>query len=243
MLTKAQAKYIQNLGHKKLREEENLFIAEGPKLVEELLNESTVSLHSIFATEAYATTHAQVNNVIEVSDEELSRISFLTTPNQVVAVFNKPRFSKLNSFHHRISLMLDTIQDPGNLGSIVRTADWFGIKTIICSNNTADIFNPKVVQATMGSVARVQVLYQELGDFMQQNDLPPVYVTSLNGISVWEMQPVQEGIVLVGNESKGVGDHLIKHAHKLITIPKKGMAESLNAAVATGIVLSHLVSR
>jgi TrmH family RNA methyltransferase len=241
MLTKAQTKYIQNLGHKKLREEENLFIAEGPKLVDELLIESVVSLHSIYATEAFANTHAHVNNIIEVSDEELSRISFLTTPNQVVAVFSKPRFSQLNSFHHRISLMLDTIQDPGNLGSIMRTADWFGIKTIICSNDTADIFNPKVVQATMGSIARVEVLYQELSDFIQQNDLPPVYVTSLKGISVLEVQPVQEAIVLVGNESKGVSDHLIKHAHKLITIPKKGKAESLNAAIATGIILSHLI--
>ena len=242
MLTKAQAKYIQNLGHKKLREEENLFIAEGPKLVDELLKESAVSLHTIYATEAFATTHAHVENIIEISDEELSRISFLTTPNQVIAVFNKPRFSKLNSFHGRISLVLDTIQDPGNLGSIVRTADWFGIKTIVCSNNTADIFNPKVVQATMGSIARVEVLYQDLSDFVLQNDLPPVYVTSLKGKSIWEMQPLQEAIVLVGNESKGVSDHLLKHAHQLITIPKKGKAESLNAAIATGIVLAHLLT-
>ena len=241
MLTKAQAKYIQNLGHKKLREDENLFVAEGPKLVEELLHESTVSLHSIYATQAFATAHKDIAGIVEVSESELDRISFLTTPNQVVALFHKPRFSTLHSFRGRITLMLDTIQDPGNLGSIVRTADWFGITNIICSMDTADVFNPKVVQSTMGSIVRVEIRYEELSDFIEQNDLPPVYVTALRGQSLWEMQTLKEGIILVGNESKGVSHELMKHAQKTITIPRKGKAESLNAAVATGIVLSHLV--
>jgi TrmH family RNA methyltransferase len=240
MLTKAQAKYIQNLGHKKLREDENLFIAEGPKLVLELLQESSVALHSIYAIESFATSHTHIKDIIEISQDELNRISFLTTPNQVIALFNKPRYPKVASMRGRVSLMLDTIQDPGNLGSIVRTADWFGINTIICSKDTADIFNPKVVQATMGSIARVQMMYEQLDTFMQENDLPPLYVTALKGKSIQEIGPLTEGIILIGNESKGVSEELLNHPHTLVTIPKKGKAESLNAAIATGIVLSHL---
>ena len=137
--------------------------------------------------------------------------------------------------------MLDTIQDPGNLGSIVRTADWFGVTSIICSTDTVDVFNPKVVQSTMGSIARVEVHYEELGRFIEENDLPPIYVTALKGKSIWQMQPLKEAIILVGNESKGVSEELMKRAQEYITIPKKGKAESLNAAIATGIILSHLV--
>jgi len=242
MLTKAQAKYIQNLGHKKLREDENLFIAEGPKLVLELLQETSVALHSIYAIESFAASHSHIKNIVEISQDDLNRISFLTTPNQVIALFQKPRFPKIPSLRGCVSLMLDTIQDPGNLGSIVRTADWFGVGTIICSKDTADIFNPKVVQATMGSIARVRMVYENLGTFIQENDLPPLYVTALTGKSIHELKPLKEGIILIGNESKGVSSHLLNHSHTLITIPKKGKAESLNAAIATGIVLSHLLT-
>jgi len=241
MLTKAQAKYIQNLGHKKLREDENLFVAEGPKLVEELLQEPTLSLHSIYATEPFAESHTHLGDIVQIKESELNRISFLAAPNQVIALFHKPRFPKLKSYRGHISLMLDTIQDPGNLGSIVRTADWFGIKTIICSKDTADIFNPKVVQATMGSIARVHVVYEELTTFVRDNDLPPIYVTALKGKSIWELKPINEGVIVIGNESKGVNSDLLKHAQESITIPGTGKAESLNAAIATGIVLSHLV--
>src|SRR2546430_12949975 len=145
MLTNAQAKYIQNLGHKKLREDENLFVAEGPKLVDELLNQPAIRLHSLYALEAFAIAHLSIKNIIVLNEAELERISFLSTPHQVLAVFHKPLFQKPASFHGRISLMLETIQDPGNMGSILRTADWFGIDTIVCSKDSADIFNPKVV--------------------------------------------------------------------------------------------------
>ena len=137
--------------------------------------------------------------------------------------------------------MLDTIQDPGNMGSIVRTADWFGISTIICSQDSADVFNPKVVQATMGSIARVELIYTDLQSFIQNNDLPPVYVTTLDGTSLYSLEPLKEGIVLLGNESRGVQPHLLNYARERITIPRKGKAESLNAAIATGIVLAHLM--
>jgi len=241
MLTKAQAKYIQNLGHKKLREDERLFIAEGPKLVHELLNESTVTLHSIYATETFATAHPGVKNLVEIDEKELERISFLSTPNQVIALFHQPVFPKTNSFRNRVSLMLDTIQDPGNMGSIVRTADWFGISTIICSKDSADVFNPKVVQATMGSIARVELIYTDLESFIQHHDLPPIYVTTLDGKSLYGLEALKEGVVLIGNESKGVQQNLLNYAKERITIPRKGKAESLNAAIATGIVLAHLI--
>ena len=137
--------------------------------------------------------------------------------------------------------MLDTIQDPGNIGSILRTADWFGVKSIICSKDSADIFNPKVVQSTMGSIARVQVFYSDLELFIEEQELPPIYATTLIGKSIFDMEPLKEGVILIGNESKGISDELLQHARETITIPKKGQAESLNAAIATGIILSHLV--
>src|ERR1700730_414031 len=209
MLTKAQAKYIQNLGHKKLREDENLFVAEGPKLVLELLNEPSLALHSLYAVEAFAAANPSLKNIIVVKEAELERISFLSTPNLVVAVFHKPIFKRLPSFHNRVSLMLETIQDPGNLGSIVRIADWFGIDTIVCSKDSADVFNPKVVQSSMGSIARVNVLYHALDSFTRENNLPPIYGTTLKGRSLAEVEPLKEGIILVGNESKGISENLL----------------------------------
>jgi len=241
MLTKAQAKYIQNLGHKKLRENEKVFVAEGPKLVLELLREPSLSIQSGYATEVFLSTHPDIENIVEVSEQELQRISFLSTPNQVVALFHKPVFSTPSSFKKQVSLMLDTIQDPGNIGSIMRTADWFGVKSIICSKDSADIFNPKVVQSTMGSIARVQVFYRDLELFIKEQDLPPVYATTLKGKSIFDMEPLKEGVILIGNESKGISDELLVYARETITIPRKGQAESLNAAVATGIVLGQLV--
>ena len=242
MLTKAQAKYIQNLGHKKLREYEKIFVAEGPKLVLELLKEPLVTIQTAYATEAFLSSYPGFENAVEVSESELLRISFLSTPNQVVALFNKPVFSEPPSFRNKISLMLDTIQDPGNMGSILRTADWFGVKTIVCSQDSADIFNPKVVQSTMGSIARVQVIYEDLENFIKETDLPPIYATTLNGKSIFEMAPLKEGIVLIGNESKGISEELLEHSNQKITIPRKGKAESLNAAIACGIVLAHVVN-
>ena len=243
MLTKAQAKYIQNLGHKKLRDDENVFVAEGPKLVKELLQSGTVQLHSLYADELFIQSHPTIKNHVEVSASELERISFLTTPNQVLGIFHKPVFKGDMNLKNRISIMLDGIQDPGNLGSIVRIADWFGIETIICSKDSADVFNPKVVQSTMGSIARVNVLYADLEEFITENDLPPLFATTLQGKSIYEMEKITEGVIVIGNESKGISEELLQQATEKITIPKTGKAESLNAAVATGIILSHLKSR
>jgi TrmH family RNA methyltransferase len=159
----------------------------------------------------------------------------------VVGIFTQPVFDP-PVFKNTISLVLDGIQDPGNLGSIIRSADWFGIRTIVCSPDCADNFNAKVVQSTMGSITRVQLMYTDLPAFVADNALPDLYAATLNGKSVYGTGPVKEGMIIIGNESKGISDALLKKAKHRITIPRKGQAESLNAGVATGIMLSHLVT-
>jgi TrmH family RNA methyltransferase len=243
MLVKSQVKYIQSLGHKKHRDEEGAFIAEGPKLVKELLNAPHVPLLNLFAVREWIEmnqSRVAENQLIELSESELERISFLTTPNQVVGIFKKPSFPEMD-IKGKITLMLDNIQDPGNLGTIVRIADWFGVERIVCSEDSADVFNPKVVQATMGSISRVHVSYIGLEDFLSLHPGIAVYATTLDGVVMPAMTPIKEGIIVIGNESKGIHDELLKMIEHRITIPKKGKAESLNAAVATGIILSHVV--
>lgn len=242
MIVKSQVKYIQSLGHKKLRDEEGVFIAEGPKLVNELLNAPNLSLVNLFAVEEWIKSIRLPNienEVIELSQSELERISFLTTPNQVLGIFRKPSFPDIK-IKGKISLVLDNIQDPGNLGTIVRLADWFGVQQIICSEDSADVFNPKVVQATMGSISRIQVSYRLLTDFLEQHHDILRYAAMLEGEDITTMNPLGEGIIVIGNESRGINPDLLKMIDHKITIPKKGQAESLNAAVAAGILLSHL---
>jgi len=241
MLTKAQVKYIQSLGHKKLREAEQVFVAEGPKLINELLSAGNIKPVAIYATKQFAERHAQINNIIEISEAELERISGMSAPNEVLGIFSWPSFGQ-HEISDSLSLMLDGIQDPGNLGSIIRSADWFGIRTIICSKDTADVFNSKVVQSTMGSITRVQVIYADLLQFIQDNELPPLYATTLKGKNIFEMEPLKKGVIIIGNESKGISEALLGKAAHHITIPRKGQAESLNAGVAAGIALSRVVS-
>jgi TrmH family RNA methyltransferase len=171
---------------------------------------------------------------------ELERISQLKTPHQVLAVVRKFDSSKKVELTGRVTLVLDTIQDPGNLGTIVRTADWFGVSQIICSEDCADVYNPKVVQATMGSIARVNIYYVDVISWLKENKSVRVYATLLEGKDVTRMSPINEGIIVFGNESRGMKNELIGMANEKITIPGKGRAESLNASVAVGIVLSHL---
>lgn len=245
MLVKSELKYIQSLDHKKPRDEAGVFIAEGPKLVKELLEMKQVSVSGIYALKEWIETNKKLLTkiaVTEISEGELDRISQLSTPNQVLAIVKKnlPDEQSLIS-KGKVTLALDTIQDPGNLGTIIRTADWFGVEQIVCSQNCADNYNPKVVQATMGSIARVKIFYVDLEKWLaQQNDVR-IYAAVLDGQDVMEMKKIKEGIVLIGNESKGISNALLKQANVKITIPKKGKAESLNAAVATGILLSQLI--
>ena len=243
MLVKTQVKYIQSLSQKKLRDEEGVFVAEGPKIIEELLAAGNTDLVQLYAESSWIEKHPSLpqNSVQTVSSGELERISFLQTPHQVLGIFRKPVFPTGLTLRNKISLMLDTIQDPGNLGTIVRCADWFGISTVICSRDSADVFNPKVVQSTMAGISRVRVLYEDLPQFLQQHSDIPVYAATLNGTPLPKLGQLKEGILLIGNESKGISNELLEMSSHKVTIPRIGKAESLNAAVATGIILSHIV--
>jgi TrmH family RNA methyltransferase len=244
MLVKSQVKYIQSLGHKKFRDADGVFVAEGPKIVLELLQSENCNLVMCFAAGNWLQMHKNIlkgreHLVFEVEEKELERISFLTTPNQVLAVFTKPVFSKQTKMEGLV-LLLDTIQDPGNLGTILRTADWFGVKCIVGSPDTADVFNPKVVQSAMGSLIRVEMIYADLETYIRSHPGMILYASSLEGEDLQENIPQSKAMLLMGNESKGISPALEKLAGKRIRIPRKGGAESLNVAVATGILLSRM---
>jgi TrmH family RNA methyltransferase len=243
MITKNQVKYIQSLGQKKSRDIENRFIAEGPKLVNELLIAQKCSIVQLFALKEWIDENPNASDhtdIIEVSFAELEKISHLSTPNQVLGVIEKIQWKNDPQIKGNISLALDAIQDPGNMGTIIRLADWFGIKNIFCSAECADVYSPKVVQSSMGSISRVRVEYTDILSWATQNNDVRIYAAVLGGRDVTKMEKISEGIIVVGNESKGVSTELVKLANEQITIPGKGKAESLNAALATGIILSHL---
>jgi TrmH family RNA methyltransferase len=241
MLIKSQVKYIQSLSHKKLRDSEGVFVAEGPKLINELLS-ARLPLMELFAVKEWIEVQKPLPAAVtEISHGELERISQLQTPNQVLGIFKKPDFSANKPLRNTISIMLDTIQDPGNLGTIIRCADWFGISQVFCSTDCADAWNIKVVQATMGSIARVQVAYGSLEQWLEQAPELPTYAAVLEGTDLRKHPHIKEGIIIIGNESKGISDAVLARCSNRITIPRHGQAESLNAAVATGIILSHLI--
>jgi TrmH family RNA methyltransferase len=242
MPSKQVLKDIQRLGLKKGRAETGLFLAEGPKVVGELLDAIGDSVESVYALpEWIAASGGRVpaGKLHEVKPEELARISQLQTPNEVLMVARQlPAFEPVPQ--QEWVLYLDTIQDPGNLGTIIRIADWFGIRHLVCSPGCAELYNPKVVQSTMASLARVNVWYDEGGNWLDKQTLP-VLAAVLGGTSVYEYKAVGGGILLIGNESKGLRPELVERATQHLTIPRIGAAESLNAAVATGIILSHWV--
>jgi RNA methyltransferase, TrmH family len=247
MLSKKIVKYIQSLNHKKFRDEEEAFIGEGPKVVTEFLMSEKIKCKIICAEKKWLLEHEpllksiNVENIFEANEHWLKSISLLKTPNKVVAVFNKIPANEKQNFASKISLMLDDLQDPGNLGTIIRIADWFAIENLICSENSVDCYNPKVVQSTMGSLSRVNMIYTDLKSFIQKNKKIPIYAASLSGVSVFKLPKISEGFILIGNESKGLSEEILKSASQKITIPKTGHAESLNAAVATGIILSQVI--
>ncbi|HEU4633412.1 MAG TPA: RNA methyltransferase [Flavisolibacter sp.] len=240
MLSKKEIKDIQSLGLKKHREEMKLFVAEGPKIVKELVQLVPSQLQRVYALDKWIEENKELvdpSRLTAISEAELERISQLQTPNNVLAVLKQFEHPEPDS--SSFTLYLDTIQDPGNFGTIVRIADWFGIKNMVCTSGCADLYSPKVVQSTMASIARVHVFYDEAGDWLPKQHVP-VYAATLNGKPVYELGKAATGILLVGNESKGLRDSFIQMATEKITIPRIGGAESLNAAVATGIILSHL---
>jgi RNA methyltransferase, TrmH family len=248
MLPKSQVKYIQSLGHKKFRDETNSFVAEGPKIVSELIISPFIKLIHLYAVKEWISHNQSVISSLphgtftELNPHELESVSFLSTPNQVLAVFNKPDFSSTLS-KKGIFLLLNNIQDPGNMGSLVRIADWFGISQVICDLQTADLYNPKVVQATMGSISRIPVSYLPLPEFITTHREIPLFATVLDGTDLRQLPKIDHGMILIGNESRGIDSSLLNDHPDIrkISITRKGGAESLNAAVAAGIVLSHLV--
>ncbi len=246
MLSKATIKYIQSLQHKKFRDEHHAFIAEGPKLLNELIQTNIFECEMIYAVSEWASAIDQnklQNGNIRlqvIEDFELLKISNLKTPNLAVGVFKMKIPQEKINVHNCITLVLDDINDPGNLGTIIRTADWFGVKNIVCSMNTVDCYNPKVVQSTMSSLARVNLIYTNIEEWLLRNNSVRILATTLNGASIKAMPPLSEAIVIIGNEANGIANAILDVAHEKITIPKIGHAESLNAAVATSIVLYEL---
>ena len=244
MLGKSQAKYIQSLGQKKVRDEKGLFIAEGPKIMAELIAMAKEEIVQLFAVKEWLLQNEDACAGIaamEVSEVELGKISQMSTPNKVVATVRKPVHEDIGSAKGIVSIALDTIQDPGNLGTIIRIADWFNIRHVICSKDCADVYNPKVVQSTMGSIMRVQTQYTDLPAWLEDQKDVYIYAAALEGQNIATTKKITEGIVVIGNESKGISPEIMKLVDVKITIPGKGNAESLNAAVATGIILSHII--
>lgn len=247
MISKAKIRYIRSLELKKNRMAERLFVAEGPKVVEELLG--VLSPKILLATDSWAPVNTAFNSsgLISITDDELCKVSFLKTPQQVLGVF--PMFSidkapVAENITAELSLALDGVQDPGNLGTIIRVADWFGIRRIFCSHDTADVYNPKVVQATMGSLARVNVVYMELETLL--NELPqkfPVYGTLLDGESIYCQELSAVGIIVMGNEGNGISAPIRQKITRRLLVPNfpedKPSAESLNVAVATAVVCAE----
>lgn len=248
MISKNQIKFVRQLEQKKFRKAENLFIAEGHKVVGDLLA-AGFRPTQLFATNEWISCNPTVS-AIEVTTDELTRVSLQQHPQQVLALFPIPNYDPsfpIAQHLSSLSLLLDNIQDPGNLGTIIRIADWFGIDTIYCSTGTVDAWNPKVVQATMGSIARVKIIYIEPNDLF--NQLPPdypIYGTFLDGDNIYTQQLTPHGLIVMGNEGNGISDAVRKRVSKKLLIPdfhKGGTADSLNVAIATAITCSEFRRR
>ena len=237
MITVNQKKFVKSLAQKKYRSEHNCFVVEGVKLVEELL-QSDFEIINIYATLNWIENNPSVE-AEQISPKELASISSLKTANEALAVVKQKSIKKIDC-SKSLTIALDNIQDPGNLGTIIRTADWFGINTIVCSTDTVDIYNPKVIQATMGSLFRVNVVYTDLEEFFEQNSKLDVYGALLNGDNVYQKTLNKIGsVLLMGNESKGISKQLLPFITDKISIPKIGKAESLNVSTATAILCAE----
>lgn len=242
MLSKSQISFIKSLHQKKYRKESGIFIVEGIKSITEFIN-SNFQFHSIYYTGSHDSLLPKNANIklFEVNAGELAKISTLQTPQGILALVYLPTEQRLNpkSLEGKFSLVLDDVQDPGNLGTIIRTADWFGIKNIICSEHTVEAYNPKTVQSTMGSLARTNIYYTDLISFIDSSQLP-VFGALLEGSDIYKSEWGNEGLILLGNEGHGIHQELIKKITTPVTIPRVGKAESLNVAVSAAIFCSEL---
>ncbi|WP_298239282.1 RNA methyltransferase [uncultured Algibacter sp.] len=235
MLSKSQIKLITSLKQKKFRLQHGLFVVEGLKTIAELLRSDLV-LHSLYTTESL---NFDAKKEILITEIELKRISFFTTPNKALAVFEIPKSELIEE--NGLLVALDTVRDPGNLGTIIRLCDWFGVKDLVCSKETVDCYNPKVIQATMGSITRVNISYVELDDFLRNTNLP-VYGAYMEGENVYTSELPSHGILVMGNEAHGISTAIESFVSKKVSIPQFGdikETESLNVATATAILLSE----
>jgi len=233
MVTKNQIKLISSLQQKKYRKQYGLFFVEGQKVIQELLDSDFV-LEELFVTEAIFENIAPRNII---SEKDLKQISALANPNNSLAVFRIPNEQKTQA--NGLILALDSVRDPGNLGTIIRLCDWFGIKNLICSEDTVDVYNPKVLQATMGSITRVTINYLDLNEFLSQTELP-VFGTFMEGENIYKTSLPHKGIIVLGNEANGISSAIEQSISHKIAIPRFGNpTESLNVATATAIVLSE----
>jgi TrmH family RNA methyltransferase len=243
MLSKSQISLLKSLQHKKDRIEHGLFLVEGSKSVIEFIN-SPYQVEAIYHTASFASKMLNLSqkiNLYNISVTEIEKISSLKTPQQVIALVKIPAWPPLNNtkLKQKFSLVLDGIQDPGNMGTIIRTADWFGIDHIICSDDTVDAYNPKVVQASMGSLSRINVHYADLEKVLPQINLP-LFGAMLNGESIYNTNFGNEGLIAMGNEGNGLRPQIEKLITRAVTIPRKGKAESLNVAIATALFCAEI---
>ena len=243
-LSKNKIKYIHSLEQKKIRKEERVFLAEGPKLVGDLLGHFPCRF--LVATPFWFQEHPGIDasELVEVSQEDLSRASLLKTPQQVLAIFEQPQYTlDPEAVRSSLCLALDDVQDPGNLGTIIRLADWFGIEHIICSQNTVDVYNPKTIQATMGGIARVKVHYTSLPDFIRSLGDTPVFGTFLDGKNMYEQPLSANGLIVMGNEGNGIGKEVATLINRKLYIPNypagQETSESLNVAIATAVICAE----
>ncbi len=248
MLSKNKIKQILSLSRKKERDETLLFVAEGNKIVADLL--PLFRCQTLVVTKEFQETLSgfQAGEVIIATKEEIKKASQQSAPQSVLAVFYQQKYNlDTTSLKNKFSIMLDTIQDPGNLGTIIRIADWFGIEEIICSNETVDVYNPKTIQATMGAIGRVRIHYCDLNDLLDKTPDVPLFGTFLEGENIYKTTLPANGILLMGNEGKGISDRLKSRVTQNLFIPNfpagRETSESLNVAVATAIACSEFRRR
>ncbi|MEX8548630.1 MAG: TrmH family RNA methyltransferase [Mucilaginibacter sp.] len=239
-----QISFLKSLQQKKHRKAHGLFLVEGLKSVSDFLHSDFYTVKTVFHTPHSASKMLKVSGKIkleEVSSAELEKISSLTTPQEVIALVAIPETNQIEpqQLADKFTLVLDGIQDPGNLGTIIRTADWFGISQIICSEDTVDVYNPKVVQATMGSLSRIKVHYANLLLLLPQIK-QPVFGAMLHGENIYQTNFGSEGLILMGNEGNGIRPEIQDLINRQITIPQTGKAESLNVAIATAIFCNEI---
>ena len=234
-LSKNHLKLITSLSQKKYRHKYKLFVVEGMKVVQEFLN-SSYELEILFSTES---SFSYLDNFIEVSEQELKKISSLKTPNKVIALVKIP--VQKNTSSSGLIVALDAINDPGNLGTIIRLCDWFGIDQLLCSKETVDCYNTKVVQSSMGSLTRVAISYIDLKEYLTSVSIP-VFIADMDGDNIYEMKPPTSAVLVMGNEANGISNYIKEIVSTKITIPRYGdsqLIESLNVATATAILLSE----